>query len=72
MIAEANRRGDPIKRCAGCETTNTPLWRNGPKGFKSLCNACGLRYKKEEKKILGSPDTHSKSRGRKLSRKHNF
>lgn len=28
--------GDPLlaRRCANCDTTSTPLWRNGPKGPK--------------------------------------
>ncbi|KAK2411172.1 GATA transcription factor [Trifolium repens] len=38
------------RRCASCDTTSTPLWRNGPRGPKSLCNACGIRYKKEERR----------------------
>ncbi|XP_068643973.1 GATA transcription factor 18-like [Aristolochia californica] len=38
------------RRCANCDTTSTPLWRNGPRGPKSLCNACGIRYKKEERR----------------------
>lgn len=38
------------RKCANCDTTTTPLWRNGPKGPKSLCNACGIRYKKEERR----------------------
>mmetsp|Transcript_82829 Transcript_82829/g.115047 ORF Transcript_82829/g.115047 Transcript_82829/m.115047 type:complete len:249 (+) Transcript_82829:237-983(+) len=38
------------KQCACCGTTETPLWRDvqprqGRKG-QSLCNACGIRYKK--------------------------
>ncbi len=32
------------KRCLHCQTTNTPLWRGGPLGPKTLCNACGIRY----------------------------
>ncbi|KAH0936194.1 hypothetical protein HID58_013311 [Brassica napus] len=38
------------RRCANCDTTSTPLWRNGPRGPKSLCNACGIRFKKEERR----------------------
>ncbi|CAH9132403.1 unnamed protein product, partial [Cuscuta epithymum] len=38
------------RRCANCDTTSTPLWRNGPRGPKTLCNACGIRYKKEERR----------------------
>ena len=33
------------KRCAYCNTASTPQWRQGPGGAKSLCNACGVRYK---------------------------
>lgn len=33
-------------RCVHCRNTETPLWRAGPDGPKTLCNACGVRYKK--------------------------
>ncbi|KAI3910558.1 hypothetical protein MKW98_027840 [Papaver atlanticum] len=39
------------KRCQWCFTTYTPLWRNGPHGLKTLCNACGIRFFKEQKKV---------------------
>lgn len=32
--------------CHACGTTETPEWRRGPDGNKSLCNACGLHYAK--------------------------
>ncbi|XP_051127260.1 GATA transcription factor 18-like isoform X2 [Andrographis paniculata] len=50
--ASGDGDGDRLlaRRCANCDTTSTPLWRNGPKGPKSLCNACGIRFKKEEKR----------------------
>ncbi|KAK8483888.1 hypothetical protein V6N13_144805 [Hibiscus sabdariffa] len=35
-----------IRVCADCNTTKTPLWRSGPRGPKSLCNACGIRQRK--------------------------
>lgn len=46
-----NCSGDPLlaRRCANCDTTSTPLWRNGPRGPKvisrgdqclSLCWLC--------------------------------
>ncbi|KAK9091694.1 hypothetical protein Sjap_024871 [Stephania japonica] len=38
------------KFCVDCKTTQTPLWRNGPSGGKSLCNACGIRYRKQRRK----------------------
>ncbi|KAM0752942.1 hypothetical protein T439DRAFT_354408 [Meredithblackwellia eburnea MCA 4105] len=42
-------KGDPVnkvgpKACESCGTMNSPEWRKGPGGVKSLCNACGLRY----------------------------
>jgi hypothetical protein len=33
------------RTCSHCRTPKTPLWRNGPEGPKSLCNACGVRFK---------------------------
>ncbi|KAE8726226.1 GATA transcription factor 23 [Hibiscus syriacus] len=36
----------PIRVCTDCNTTKTPLWRSGPRGPKSLCNACGIRQRK--------------------------
>ncbi|KAI9080248.1 hypothetical protein K1719_037642 [Acacia pycnantha] len=34
------------KICRECRTRTTPLWRAGPDGPRSLCNACGLRFRK--------------------------
>lgn len=34
-----------IRKCMHCDTTKTPQWRTGPMGPKTLCNACGVRYK---------------------------
>lgn len=33
------------RRCSHCQTQRTPQWRAGPLGPKTLCNACGVRYK---------------------------
>ncbi|KAK6125718.1 hypothetical protein DH2020_040539 [Rehmannia glutinosa] len=33
------------RRCTHCGVTKTPQWRAGPLGPKTLCNACGVRYK---------------------------
>ncbi|CAI0467127.1 unnamed protein product [Linum tenue] len=41
------------KTCADCGTSKTPLWRGGPAGPKSLCNACGIRSRKKRRDILG-------------------
>ncbi|KAI3986391.1 hypothetical protein MKX01_002236 [Papaver californicum] len=35
----------PVRKCLHCEITKTPQWRAGPLGPKTLCNACGVRYK---------------------------
>ncbi|KAJ0096837.1 hypothetical protein Patl1_29032 [Pistacia atlantica] len=34
-----------VRRCCHCGVLKTPQWRSGPLGAKSLCNACGVRYK---------------------------
>ncbi|XP_068635846.1 GATA transcription factor 4 [Aristolochia californica] len=34
-----------VRKCSHCATEKTPQWRTGPMGPKSLCNACGVRYK---------------------------
>ncbi|KAK1264732.1 GATA transcription factor 12 [Acorus gramineus] len=33
------------RKCRHCLTEKTPQWRTGPMGPKTLCNACGVRYK---------------------------
>ncbi|KXG31117.1 GATA transcription factor 6-like [Sorghum bicolor] len=37
------QQGD--RRCSHCGVQKTPQWRAGPEGAKTLCNACGVRYK---------------------------
>lgn len=49
---ERTASGEP-KACTDCHTTKTPLWRGGPSGPKSLCNACGIRYRKKRREALG-------------------
>ncbi|KAL3423448.1 GATA zinc finger [Phlyctema vagabunda] len=39
--------------CTDCGTLDSPEWRKGPSGPKTLCNACGLRWAKKEKKKTG-------------------
>ncbi|KAI3786739.1 hypothetical protein L1987_40647 [Smallanthus sonchifolius] len=58
--------GDGDKVCVDCKTSKTPLWRSGPAGPKSLCNACGIKYRKrrsvagsDKKKVKPSPSTSS-------------
>ncbi|BEI85312.1 hypothetical protein CcaverHIS002_0507130 [Cutaneotrichosporon cavernicola] len=36
--------------CRGCGATETPEWRRGPLGPRTLCNACGLVHMKMQRK----------------------
>ncbi|KAJ2852145.1 hypothetical protein IWW36_000525 [Coemansia brasiliensis] len=36
--------------CRSCGISETPEWRRGPDGARTLCNACGLHYAKLNKK----------------------
>lgn len=36
--------------CTKCGRTDSPEWRKGPRGPKTLCNACGLRWAKQVRK----------------------
>ncbi|XP_018467976.1 GATA transcription factor 9-like [Raphanus sativus] len=44
LEGEAGETGGE-RRCLHCATDKTPQWRTGPMGPKTLCNACGVRYK---------------------------
>lgn len=35
----------PRRCCSHCGVQKTPQWRMGPLGAKTLCNACGVRFK---------------------------
>ena len=39
-----------VRACVECGMVKTPQWRRGPDGSVSLCNACGLRYIKSNRK----------------------
>ncbi|WOH07186.1 hypothetical protein DCAR_0626615 [Daucus carota subsp. sativus] len=39
-----NQQQQP-RRCTHCLSQRTPQWRTGPLGPKTLCNACGVRFK---------------------------
>lgn len=44
----------PVRVCSDCNTTKTPLWRSGPQGPKSLCNACGIRQRKARRAMAAA------------------
>ena len=37
------QRASPPGKCHSCNIRETPEWRRGPDGARTLCNACGLR-----------------------------
>lgn len=44
-------RAAPPGRCHSCNRAETPEWRRGPDGARTLCNACGLHYAKLTRKM---------------------
>ncbi|PGH18355.1 hypothetical protein AJ79_00421 [Helicocarpus griseus UAMH5409] len=50
------RRGKaaPPGRCHSCNRAETPEWRRGPDGARTLCNACGLHYAKLTRKMASN------------------
>ncbi|XP_038880207.1 GATA transcription factor 17-like [Benincasa hispida] len=52
------------KCCVDCKTTKTPLWRGGPTGPKSLCNACGIRFRKRRISTIGTNRGYDRKRER--------
>ncbi|KAK1380334.1 GATA transcription factor [Heracleum sosnowskyi] len=53
MVSEAPEASNQLKTCVDCGTSKTPLWRGGPAGPKTLCNACGIRSRKRRRALLG-------------------
>ncbi|CAL0305768.1 unnamed protein product [Lupinus luteus] len=47
--------------CADCNTSSTPLWRTGPNGPKTLCNACGIRQRKARKAMAEAANSFAAS-----------
>ena len=43
------------KVCSFCHKTSTPKWRQGPKGQNTLCNSCGVKWKRGQITIPFSP-----------------
>jgi len=43
LLSHPQKRAAPPQKCTSCGTKETPEWRRGPDGQRSLCNACGLR-----------------------------
>ncbi|KAF2304747.1 hypothetical protein GH714_037808 [Hevea brasiliensis] len=56
------------KSCIDCHTTRTPCWRGGPAGPKTLCNACGIRYRKKRRTLLGLDNGRAEKSRRKIAK----
>ncbi|KAJ8750825.1 hypothetical protein K2173_016006 [Erythroxylum novogranatense] len=50
----SNSSSNAVRVCSDCNTTKTPLWRSGPRGPKSLCNACGIRQRKARRAMAAA------------------
>eukprot|EP01133_Synstelium_polycarpum_P015601 gene15601-18535_t len=59
--AQTKKSKKPVnsnRSCLNCKTTETPEWRRGPQGAKTLCNACGIRYRLSKQIDGASTPTH--------------
>ncbi|KAJ7067159.1 hypothetical protein C8F01DRAFT_660775 [Mycena amicta] len=54
-----SQRATPPGKCHSCHIRETPEWRRGPDGARTLCNACGLHYAK----LLRKREKESASNG---------
>ncbi|CAG7872230.1 unnamed protein product [Brassica rapa] len=52
LITKMEEEKKTVRCCSECKTTKTPMWRGGPSGPKSLCNACGIRLRKQRRSEL--------------------
>ncbi|KAI8050143.1 uncharacterized protein B0P05DRAFT_563249 [Gilbertella persicaria] len=58
---KSNPNQNQIKKCLYCGSKSTPMWRRGPQGAGTLCNACGVKWK--HGKILSEhPDQYTLER----------
>ncbi|KAL7424790.1 hypothetical protein Q5752_000474 [Cryptotrichosporon argae] len=50
-------RGEKGAVCEGCARNDVKVWRRGPGGASTLCNACGMKYLAGELGELLAPNT---------------
>ncbi|KAH9847685.1 hypothetical protein C2E23DRAFT_871669 [Lenzites betulinus] len=55
------QRATPPGKCHSCNIRETPEWRRGPDGARTLCNACGLHYAKLMRKRDKAIDANGKA-----------
>ncbi|KAJ3262258.1 dolichol-P-mannose synthesis [Boothiomyces macroporosus] len=46
VVPVAKSEKKTARRCSYCTTTSTPMWRHGPVGYDTLCNSCGVKWKR--------------------------
>ncbi|KAJ3123408.1 blue light receptor, partial [Irineochytrium annulatum] len=46
-----NGASSAAKKCSNCSTSTTPMWRKGPMGAATLCNACGVKWRKNAQSL---------------------
>ncbi|KAJ8659137.1 hypothetical protein O0I10_005176 [Lichtheimia ornata] len=69
-LRQQRRRGRATAfqgRCHSCNISETPEWRRGPDGARTLCNACGLHYAKITRKKATANTSSSSSSSPSLS-----
>lgn len=59
---QKNRSRSKTTVCLNCGSMDTPQWRVGPLGPRTLCNACGVRYVLIRLHIQFGPDSHPLAR----------
>jgi len=55
----SNNSSGTTKCCSYCGCKTTPIWRRGPEGKSTLCNACGVKWK-NGKILTNDPPTNTK------------
>ncbi|CEI61780.1 hypothetical protein FVEN_g2841 [Fusarium venenatum] len=61
--SEPAKASGSCRSCTFCDETETPRWRKGPGGRRTLCNVCGLIYAKRRSKGKSPILTGGHSRG---------
>lgn len=56
FTTNSHNSNNTIRVCSDCNTSTTPLWRSGPRGPKSLCNACGIRQRKARRAMQAAAE----------------
>lgn len=58
------------KQCEFCAATTTPIWRRGPSGKGTLCNACGVKWGLRQRQGGSKRKTNKKSKSGQIEALH--